>query len=360
MGGGTERCTGLQRTGYRWGGQMSGTRTARSFVSAQQVAELAGVSRSAVSRTFTDGASVSEATRQKVMKAADSLGYHVNHLARSLINEDSGIVCIIGAEINTPYQARMLDALTRRLQAISRVGMVINTAGDSASVELALRQTLNYRAGATIVLSGAPPANLIKTCVASGQKVILINRDDHLDGPKNITLDNTAAAREAFLMLQRAGCERLAVVSSLAGTPSLVARTKGFQAAAAEAGLKVTVTATGPTSYASGFEAGRVLLSGSDRPQAAFCVTDLLACGFMDAARFEFGLSVPQEICVIGFDNIEQAGWASYNLTTFKQPIDQIADHIMRLLAEPGDSASDDGTACFQAVPVWRRSVRPR
>lgn len=330
----------------------------KSFVSAQQVAELAGVSRSAVSRTFTDGASVSEATRRKVLKAADMLGYHVNHLARSLINAESGIVCIVGADIGTPHQARVLEALTRRLHAIDRVGMIINTSGDSASVELALRQTLNYRASATIVLSGTPPASLIRTCVNSGQRVILINRDDHLDGPTNITLDNAAAAREAFFMLRRAGCERLAVVSSAAGTPSLVARAQGFQAAAAEAGLKVAVTAAGPTSYATGFEAGRLLLSGSERPHAAFCVTDLLACGFLDAARFEFGLSVPQEICVIGFDDIEQAGWASYKLTTFRQPVEQIADHIMRLLDEPRES--DEATACFQAVPVWRRSVRPK
>jgi predicted transcriptional regulator len=92
----------------------------RSFVSAQQVADLAGVSRSAVSRTFTDGASVSDATRGKVLRAAEHLGYHVNHLARSLIQEQSGIVCLIVADVATPYQSRMLDALTRRLQAIDR------------------------------------------------------------------------------------------------------------------------------------------------------------------------------------------------------------------------------------------------
>lgn len=141
---------------------MSDDKT-RSFVSAQQVADLAGVSRSAVSRTFTEGASVSTLTRRKVLDAADTLGYHVNHLARSLIHEESRIVCVIGAEINTPYQARMLEALSRRLQVIGRIPMLINTAGDSASSEAALRQTLNYRASATIVLSGAPPATLISS-----------------------------------------------------------------------------------------------------------------------------------------------------------------------------------------------------
>ena len=337
---------------------MSASRSERSFVSAQQVAELAGVSRSAVSRSFTEGASVSETTRQKVLRAADLLGYHVNHLARSLIQEESGIVCIVGAEISTPYQSRMLEALTRRLQSIGRVAMFINTSGESASVEAALRQTLNYRASATVVLSGAPPETLIRTCVNSGQHVILINRDDHVEGPANISVDNNQAAREAFHMLARAGCSTLAVVSSTAGTPSIVARERGFEIAAAEAGLKVTIARSGPTGYSTGFEAGRLLLSGSGRPDAAFCVTDLLACGFMDAARFEFGLIVPADICVVGFDDIEQAGWSAYNLTTFRQPIDAMAEHIMSLI-EGSDGDVGDRVG-FQATPVWRRSVRPR
>ncbi|QOF69883.1 substrate-binding domain-containing protein [Aminobacter sp. SR38] len=351
---------------------MSEMKPGRSFVSAQQVAELAGVSRSAVSRTFTDGASVSEATRKKVLEAAEQLGYHVNHLARSLIHEDSGIVCLIGADINTPYHSRLLDAITRRLQAINRVAMVINTSGDSDSVEAALRQTLNYRANATVVLSGTPPASLINTCINSGQHVILINRDDHLDGPESITVDNTVAAREAFHMLHRAGCRRIAVVSSQAGTPSLVARERGFEEAAREAGLAVSITRAGPTGYGAGFEAGRLLLSGSERPDAAFCVTDLLACGFMDAARVEFGMNVPADLCVVGFDDIEQASWASYQLTTFRQPIAQIAEHITTLLDSDnpdvnngpdvinGHGAVSGGRVCFHAAPVWRRTVRPK
>ena len=338
---------------------MSELKPGRSFVSAQQVAELAGVSRSAVSRTFTDGASVSQTTRKKVLEAAERLGYHVNHLARSLIHENSGIVCLIGADINTPYHSRLIDAITRRLQAINRVAMVINTSGETASVEAALRQTLHYRANATVVLSGTPPASLINTCVNSGQHVILINRDDRLDGPEHISVDNAAAAREAFHMLHRAGCRRIAVVSSQAGTPSLLARERTFEQAAHEAGLGVTITRAGPTGYAAGFEAGRLLLSGSGRPEAAFCVTDLLACGFMDAARVEFGMDVPSELCVVGFDDIEQAGWASYQLTTFRQPIEQIADHITRRL-DAAEPEATGGRVCFHAAPVWRRTVRPK
>jgi DNA-binding LacI/PurR family transcriptional regulator len=327
----------------------------RSFVSAQQVAELAGVSRSAVSRTFTSGASVSDATRAKVLRAADELGYHVNHLARSLIQDESGIVCLIVAEAATPHQARMLDALTRRLQEIDRVAMVINTSGESGRVEAALRQTLNYRASATIVLSGTPPAALVATCINSGQRVILINRDDLIEGPINVAVDNAAAAREALHMLDRCGCRRIAIVSSTAGTPSLVARERAFAAAAEARGMPAPVVRAGPTGYAAGFEAGRILLGGPARPDGAFCVTDLLACGFMDAGRREFGLDVPADLCVVGFDDIEQAGWAAYDLTTFRQPTDAIADHIMTLVTDPGAA----GRSSFRAAPIWRRSVRP-
>jgi DNA-binding LacI/PurR family transcriptional regulator len=339
---------------------MPETKPVKSFVSAQQVAERAGVSRSAVSRTFTAGASVSEATRRKVLAAAETLGYHVNHLARGLIHDRSGIVCLIGVDLQSPYQAKILEALTRRLQDIDKVAMVINTAGETGSVEAALRQTLNYRADATIVLSGSPAASLIETCIANGQHVILINRDDQHTGPEHIIVDNAAAAREAFAMLQRAGCRHIAVVSSQAGTSSLVGREQAFAAAAAEAGVEISVVRAGPTAYASGAEAARAVLSRAERPDAAFCVTDLLACGFMDAARYEFGLSIPADLCVIGFDDIDQAGWASYGLTTFRQPIENIAEYVAGLLAGDAAVPAAPEPRYFQADPIWRRSVRPK
>lgn len=338
---------------------MSNVKTMRSFVTAQQVATAAGVSRSAVSRTFTDGASVSERTRRKVLEAAERLGYHVNHLARGLIQDASGIVCVVGSDLRFPYQSMILDAITQRLQIDNRVAMVINTSGEAGSVEAALRQTLNYRADATVVLSGAPPASLIETCIRSGQHVILINRDDRQSGTQTIHVDNIRACREAFHMLRRAGCTNIALVSSNAGTPSITMRESAFEDAASEAGMTVRTVRTGPTGYAAGYEAGRQILAGSERPDAAFCVTDLLACGFMDAARNEFDISIPDELCVVGFDDIEQAAWGAYELTTFHQPIGEMVDHIATLLDESERGIVSELTVTLQAVPVWRKSVRP-
>ncbi|RYE77684.1 MAG: LacI family transcriptional regulator, partial [Hyphomicrobiales bacterium] len=263
----------------------------RPFVSARTVAERAGVSRSAVSRTFTDGASVSEETRRKVLQAAGELGYHVNHLARGL-RERSNIVCLVVADITTPIRARMVDELSRKLQAAGKIIMVINTESETESVAAALGQTLNYRADATVVLSGTPPASLIETCLANGQQVVLINRDDRLLGSHNLGVDNAMAGREAFFLLQRAGCQRIAFVTSTAGTASLIERERVFLEAARAAGVSVSVTSAGPTTYASGAEAARRLFGRSSAPDGVFCVTDLLALGFMDAARQDFGLKI--------------------------------------------------------------------
>jgi Transcriptional regulators len=334
---------------------MRDTRS-RTFVTAQMVAERAGVSRSAVSRTFTDGASVSETTRRKVLDAAAALGYHVNHLAR-VLRERSNIVCLVVADMTTPIRARMVDVLTSKLQAAGKITMVINTETDTGSVSAALKQTLNYRADATVVLSGTPPASLIETCLANGQQVILINRDDGLVGSSNLGVDNTMAGREALFLLRRAGCRRLGLITSTARTASLLERQRVFIEAATAEGLLVTVTEAGPTTYQSGQEAARRMFGRSNAPDGVFCVTDLLALGFMDTARLEFGIRIPEDLCVVGFDDIEQAGWQSYQLTTFAQPLDIMADTVVDLLLNPG--VGDTTRRIIEPTPIWRRSVRP-
>jgi DNA-binding LacI/PurR family transcriptional regulator len=88
-------------------------------------------------------------------------------------------------------------------------------------------------------------------------------------------------------------------------------------------------------------------------------VTDLIACGFMDAARHEFGLSVPDELSVIGFDDIEQASWLSYRLTSFSPPVEELAAAVVDL-ATMGEAAAEDAPSSrfLEASLVWRDTVR--
>ncbi|QTF07582.1 LacI family transcriptional regulator [Brenneria izadpanahii] len=325
--------------------------------SAAEVARLAGVSRSAVSRTFTPGGSVSAETRRKVLAAAETLNYHVNHLARGLSKEACRPVCILGGNLSAPYQASLLDQITRRLHQAQRAVMVINTDGGEESSNAALRQTLNYRAAVTIVLSGTPQASLIETCLQSGQQVILINRMGQFDGADNIEIDYTSTMADAYHMLSQAGCQRIALVSSCARSPSMVIRETKFLEAAVHAQEPCRLIRPGTASYETGAAAARKLLADPDWPDGVFCVTDLIACGFIDVARHEFGLRIPEDICVIGFDDIEQAGWVGYQLTTFSQPLADMANAIIELL-HPSPTPRVPGKRLFQAAPVWRKTVR--
>ena len=335
---------------------MSDSSKQAGFASATEVARLAGVSRSAVSRTFTPGSSVSAETRRKVLAAAEALNYHVNHLARGLSKEASRPVCILGGNLASPYQSSLLDHLTRRLNQAGRAVMVINTDDGEASAKEALQQTLNYRSTATIVLSGKPPGSLIEICLQSGQQVILINRMGQYAGADTIDIDYSSTMKEAFDHLIAAECQHLAVVSSTARSPSMVIRETGFMQAAADAEADVSLIRPGSTSYQTGVLAARELLSQPTRPDGVFCVTDLIACGFIDAARHEFGLRIPEDLCVIGFDDIEQASWLGYRLTTFSQPLAEMAEAACELLLSP--DAELPGSRVFDARLVKRGTLR--
>lgn len=336
----------------------------KTVVSAQDVADRAGVSRSAVSRTYTPGASVSEATRARVMKAAEELGYHVNHLARGLVRNRSGIVCLIVSEMETPYRASLVRWLTQFLQDAGKVAMLINTDRSDESVTLALQQAINFRADASIILSGMPDKAITRVCYKHGQHIVLINRDETLPGSLSINLNSRSAAEMAVMAFVRAGCRHLAFANSLAGTPSLMNRERDYLAAADKAGLPVTVERFGTTSYESGQILAHRLLTRDHRPDAVFCVTDLMACGFMDEARHRFSLKIPEDLCLVGYDNIPQAGWSSYNLTTFAQPVEQFARDAVTWLITAEKQEHDlparpiGECRVYQSDVIWRGSVR--
>lgn len=265
-------------------------------------------------------------------------------------------MCILGGNLAAPYQASLLEHLTRRLNNAGRVVMVINTDDGEESVRDALQQTLNYRSTATIVLSGKPPGALIETCLQSGQQVILINRMGQFEGADNIEIDYRSTMADALNLLLTAGCQQIALVSSSARSPSMVIRETRFLDAAAERDVNVTLTRPGSASYPTGVAAARELLSAESRPDGVFCVTDLIACGFIDAARHEFGLGIPEEISVIGFDDIEQASWLGYDLTTFAQPLAEMAEAACELVISP--ATGTPSRRVFNALPVRRKTLR--
>ncbi|MHC9237191.1 LacI family DNA-binding transcriptional regulator [Pseudooceanicola sp. 502str34] len=309
------------------------------FVSAADVARLAGVSRSAVSRAYTPGAAVSEAARKRIHAAAEELGYRVNRLARTLHQDRSDLVGLVGGNFSNPYIAAQLDALSCALQGRGLQCLLMNTATAGADVSEHLARLLDYRVRNVVLLSGAAPDDLIRLCAQNGARMVLINRPPPPEGTQAdlILADSARGGRLAAERLIAAGCRRVAVVVSGSRTTAKKARAEAFCAVMAARGVAVTTWADGANAYATGVEAARSLLA---RPglDGIFGVTDEIALGVLNTARHELGLSVPGDLSVIGFDDAPISEWSSHGLTTIRQSLDALTAATLEAIDRPAEA----------------------
>ncbi|WP_445680266.1 LacI family DNA-binding transcriptional regulator [Radicibacter daui] len=313
---------------------MSDQQRARTRpVTSVDVARLAGVSRSAVSRTFTPGASVAPATRERVYAAARTLGYRVNSLARSLINQRSDLVGVVVTNMDNPFRARQVEALTLALMQrnLRPVLLVVSGAG---SVEQVIDQLLQYSVSGVIITSDAPPGKICDECARHGVPIVLVNKGDELPLVDRVVSDVEAAGRMAADVLLEGGCRRPAVLAS--GTRSYTGqqRMKAFLRRCEERGqparhLDIAVNDHACGLVAAGTVAPQIAAGGG--PDGIFCVSDYLALGLLGGLR-QAGITVPGAVQVVGHDNIAQAAWPEFNLTTFDQPVALQAEQVLDLL----------------------------
>src|SRR5690606_7848599 len=161
------------------GAEMSddGIRTRK--VTSHDVARRAGVSRAAVSRAFTPDASVAPETREKVHKAAKELGYRVNYLARSLINQRSDLVGVVAAGLDNPFRSLQIEQVSRVLLQRNFRPVLLPTSS-SADTSDVIGQMLHYSVSGVVVSSDAPPTSLCEECAAYGVPIVLINKGDDI------------------------------------------------------------------------------------------------------------------------------------------------------------------------------------
>src|ERR1700694_1384505 len=155
---------------------MSQERIRGSFVTAADVAERVGVSRSAVSRTFTPGASVSNKVLARILDAAGQLGYRVNRLAQGLTNARSNIVGLVGADIHQPFHAECLAMLSATLLADGFQCMLLNATNAQHDMGALIARVLEYRVCAIVVMNGTPPSRIVTEALSNGVPVILVHK----------------------------------------------------------------------------------------------------------------------------------------------------------------------------------------
>jgi DNA-binding LacI/PurR family transcriptional regulator len=328
------------------------------FITSADVAVRAGVSRSAVSRTFTPGASVSPEVKRKVIAAADELGYRVNRLARGLISAHSNLVGIISSGLDKPFAAGLLSSTAAALGTRGLQALMFEHHGHPEDVDAEIQRILEYRVEAIIVMSGWPSSDVVDECAANGVTLVLVNRPAVGQGSYAVSCDDFGGATLAADRLINSGHKRLAVVGSESGSPSQVRRIAGFVERAKERGLPVEVVKNARTNYESGKRGAHDLFDrgGEHHPDGVFCTTDLLAAGFLDVIRHDYGLRVPRDVSVIGYDDIPQAAWDAYQLTTLRQCPHDLAQAIVRGIRS--DDRSIERSAIVGASLVERNTVR--
>lgn len=318
------------------------------------VAKRAGVSQSAVSRAFS-GASVSEETRRKIMAAADELGYRPNALVR-VISQQSNLIGVVMGEITNPFYPEVLEKLLIELES-KGFRVLLKHLDGAQNADTAIEEVLAYRVRGIIVTSSFVSAGMAERCAASEAPVILFNR--HIRDVKisSISCDNVDAGRLVANLFLDSGHSRPAFISGNTVATSNLDRKKGFLDRISErGGWKVPILGD-EHSYAVGFAAARELLALSDRPDAIFCASDVIAFGALDALRAG-GLSVPRDISVVGFDDIPMAAWAAFNLTTIRQPRQRMVTEVVEMLIARIEGATVDGVRLVPGDLVLRGTLR--
>ncbi len=297
----------------------------------KDVAERAGVSRSAVSRTFTDGASVSPKMRKKVQKAAAELGYSPNALASSLTTGRTKMIGLISNNFHNPIFLTVFDRFTRALQERGLRPLLVNLT-DETDPQNSVQMMRQYSVDGVIVASSTLSPDFSKAFRDAGLPVVhtfgrhATNPHVHVVG-----VDNVECGRMAARALLARGHKRVAFLGGPEAATSTQDRYQGFMTEIASQ-HDVTVSHSFATQYS--FDAGRAemqrLLQG-EMAEAYFCGDDVLSIGALSAVR-DAGLRVPDDIGIIGLNDMEMAGWANIDLTTIRQPIGQIISSSVELI----------------------------
>jgi len=330
---------------------------------AQDVADLAGVSQSAVSRTFTPGASVSEETRGKVLAAAQKLGYRPNALARSLITRRSRIVALVMSYLENQFYPMVIQQLSQRLQREGyHVLMFIADMDEAADGVLA--EILQYQVDGIVLASAMLSPTLAGSCADVGVPVVQFNRSSELGGlarhrTSSVVSDNHGGGVMAARLLLARGYRRIAFIAGLEASSTSREREAGLRAELRRQGRDLFRRETGHYDFGQAQAAARRLFAAAETPDAVFVRIDPLPIAVLDVLRLECGLRVPDGDAPDGLDHLGDAPRGSYRLTTLCQQVEPMVQATVGLLTEQMRGELRARDVVIPSMLVERGTVRP-
>lgn len=305
----------------------------RRRATSYDVAELAGVSQSAVSRVFQPGASASKDMRDRVLSAANKLGYRPNAIARGLITQRSNMVAVVISRQTNLYYPEVLVQLTQRFSEHG-IRVLLFTLDHETDIDGVLEQVLQYQVDGVVTAAMLDTAQL-KTIENAGIPVIFYNRTLPEQLVNSVRCDQEEGERWLVSQLVEGGNKRFAIVSGPEDSSVSMERTQGALQKLRELEIDDVLIVSGDYGYASGRAAfAEIAQRMSVLPDAIIAANDVMAIGCIDEAREVNLLQVPQDISIVGFDGVGPARYAAYNLSTVRQPVGRMSEAAVSMLLE--------------------------
>lgn len=329
----------------------------------KDVALRAGVSRSAVSRTFTDGASVSAKMRQKVERAARELGYHPNALASSLTTGRTKLIGLISNNFHNPIFLQVFDLFTRGLQERGLRPLLVNLT-DETDPEKSVRMVRQYSVDGVIVASSTLSPDFAKAFKEAGIPVVH-SFGRHTTSPKVhvVGIDNVECGRMAARELIACGYTDVGFLGGPESATSTQDRYTGFTTEIARhSGITLRYSFAKAYSFDAGRDEMARLLKGDSNgtmAQAYFCGDDVLTIGALSALQ-RAGKKVPEDVGLIGLNDMELARWENIDLSTIHQPISQIVSSSIELVVSMLEEPDRYPEARLFPCRVVRRGTLPK
>ncbi len=325
----------------------------------KDVAKIAGVSQSTVSRVFAGKINVSEKKRKKILAAAEQLDYKPNAHARSLITKKTKMIGMVMRNIHNPFYSAVLEIFHDRLSALGYHLIFINSENDEIQEE-EINQLLEYQVKGVIITDALLSSSASQKFKRYGIAVVLFNRYIKDLDSSAVYCDNYMAAKQIATYLVESGHKTFAFISGPSNTSTTIDRLKGFKEVLDERNIKKLTTYSGEYTYESGYKAAQELIAQNTDLDCIFCGNDIIALGAMDGLRVG-GISIPEEVSVVGFDNIRMAGWPSFALTTWEQPVEEMIDCAVDLITnEMNDDKAVQQVIMKKGRLVIRNSVKKR
>lgn len=298
------------------------------------VAMAAKVSAATVSRVINGKCSQEGELAKRVLQAIKELEYVPNPTARNLRRNESRVILILVPNITNPYYAHILSGIGDAAHECGYSSFLCNTGGDRGQEEQVLERLPRHQADGAILLATALGSEWLRPYAQRYPIVQCSEYDPNVEIP-HVSVNNYKAAREVMTYLRKLGHVRIGMISSENRYSSTMLRMRGYKDALQKAGLPVREeyirSAAADYTFSSGFDAARSLLSQEKRPTALFCISDMLALGAIASAK-EMGFRVPEDVTVIGFDDVEHTTMFHPYVTTVVQPCYDIGFQAMGLL----------------------------